>query len=42
MLEERDPDLKEEEDIIMEYIREEHWRNVAEDVKDKMKIHSVR
>ena len=28
--EERDPDLNEEEGIILDAIREEHWRDVAE------------
>ena len=28
--EERDPDLNEEEDIIMDGIRDEHWRDIAE------------
>ena len=27
---ERDPDLNEEEDIILDEIREERWRDVAE------------
>ena len=31
MSEERDPDLDEEEDIIMNNTRDEHWRDVAED-----------
>ena len=30
VLEERDPDLNEEEDIRMEYSVEEHWRDVDE------------
>ena len=29
--EEGDLDLNEEEDIITEYIRDEHWSDVAED-----------
>ena len=29
LLEERDPDLDEEEDIIITVSREEHWRGVA-------------
>ena len=37
--EERDPDLDEEEDIRMEYSREEHWKYFYEDDKDKSKIH---
>ena len=31
MSEEIDPDLDEEEDIIMNNTRYEHWRDVAED-----------
>ena len=30
MVKERDPDLNEEEDIILDAIMEEHWRDVAE------------
>ena len=37
--EERDPDLNEEEDIRMDEIREDHWRDVAEEGDDKKKIH---
>ena len=42
MAEERDPDLNEEEDIILDEIREEHWRDVAEEGDDKKKIHELR
>ena len=42
MLEEIDPDLNEDKDIIMEVIREKHWRDVAEDGEDKSKIHVMR
>ena len=40
--EERDPDLIEEEYIRMEYSREEHCRDVADDGDDKNKIHVQR
>ena len=39
--EERDMDLNEEEDIIMEDRREENWRHISEDGEDKIKIHSL-
>ena len=42
VLEERDTDLNEEEDIIIEDIREEHWRDVYEDGKDKSNIYALR
>ena len=42
VMEERDPDLNEEEDIIMGAIREEHWRDVSEEGDDKKKIHALR
>ena len=35
VLEERDPDVNEEEDIRMEDSREEHWRNVDYYGEDK-------
>ena len=34
-------DLNEEEGTIMEDIKEEHWRDVAEDGDDKKKIHAL-
>ena len=40
--EERDPDLNEEEDIRFGEIRDEHWRDVAEEGDDKKKIHELR
>ena len=40
--EERDPDLNEEEDIILDEIRKENGRNVAEEGDDKKKIHALR
>ena len=42
MVEERYPYLNEEEDIIIDEIREEHWRDVAEEGDDKKKIHVLR
>ena len=40
--EERDLDLNKEVDIRMEYIREEHWRYVSENGKDKKKIYALK
>ena len=40
--EERDPEMNEQQDIRMEENREEYWRDVAEDGKDKRKIDSLR
>ena len=40
-MEEREPYLNEEEDIIMEDSREEHWRDVAEDCEDKSKTQTL-
>ena len=42
VLEERDPDLNGEEDTRMEDSREEHWRDIADDGKDKSKIYYLR
>ena len=39
--EERYPDLTEEEDIIMNEIRENHWRDVSEECDNKKKIHAL-
>ena len=41
MVEERDPDLNEMEDIRFDKIREDHWRDLAEENKDKKKIHAL-
>ena len=38
----RDPDLYEEEDIILDAIREEHWRGVSEEGDDNNNIHALR
>ena len=40
--EERDPDLNEEEDIVLDKIREEHWRDIAEEGDDKKRIYALR
>ena len=42
MAEERDPYLNEEEDIRLDAIREDHWRDVAEEGDDKKNIHALR
>ena len=41
MEEHRDPDLNEEEDIRMDEIRDEHWRDVAEEGNNNNNIHSL-
>ena len=41
VLEEIDTDLNEEEDIIMDEIMDEHWRDVAYEGEDKKKIHAL-
>ena len=40
MSEERYPNLNEEEDIIIDVIREDHWRGVAEEVNDNDNMHA--
>ena len=42
MAEERDPDLNEEEDIILDISREDHWNYVAEEGYYKKNLHSLR
>ena len=42
MLEERDPDLNEEEDIRLYEFREDHWKDAAEEGDDKKKICALR
>ena len=42
MFEEIVPYLNEEEDIIMTYSREDHWKNVANYDEDRCNIHSLR
>ena len=41
VLEERDLDLNEQEDIIMDKIRDEHWKGVSEEYEDKKDIHAL-
>ena len=41
VLEERYPDLNEEEGIITGEMRDGHWRGVVEEVEDKNKIHAL-
>ena len=40
--EERDPDLNEDEDIILDAIREDHWRDIYDEGEDKKNIHVLR
>ena len=42
MVEERDPDLNEMEDIRFDGIWEDHWRDLVEENDDKKKIHALR
>ena len=42
VLEERDLDLNEEENITMEDSMEDHWRDVSDDGQDKMKTHALK
>ena len=42
MAEERDPDLNEEEDIILDAISEDHWRDVSKKGDDKKNVHALR
>ena len=42
VVEERDPDLDELDDIRFDKIREYHWRYLAEESNDKKKIHALR
>ena len=42
MAEEIYPDLNEDKDIRLDVIKEEHWRDVAEEGDDKKKIHDLR
>ena len=42
VLEERNPDLNEDEDIIMEDSRAEHWRDFDKDGEDNSNIHAPR
>ena len=40
--EERYPNLNEEEDIRLDTIMEEHWRDVSDEGDEKKKIHALR
>ena len=42
VVEERDPDLNEMEDIRFDEIWEDHWRDLAEENNNKKKIHALR
>ena len=41
VVEERDTDLNEEEALRLDEIREEHWRDVAEEGDDEKNIHAL-
>ena len=41
MVEERDPDLDEMDDIRFDEIWEDHWRDLAEENDDKKKIRAL-
>ena len=41
MAEERDPDLKEMEDIRFDEIWEDHWRDIGEENDYKKNIHAL-
>ena len=40
--EERDPDLNQKEDIRLDEIWEEHWRDISQEGDDKKNIHALR
>ena len=42
MIEERDTDLNEMEDNRFDEIREDHWKDIAEENYEKKKIHALR
>ena len=42
MVEERYPDLDEMDDIRFDEIREDHWKDLAEESNNKKKIHALR
>ena len=42
VVEERDPDLDKMEDIAFDEIREDHWRDLAEESNDKKKVNALR
>ena len=41
VVQERDPDLNEMEDIRFDEIREDHWRDLAKENDDNKKIHAL-
>ena len=41
MSEESDPELKEEENIIMEDSTEDHWKDIYDDGKDRININAL-
>ena len=41
VLEDRDPDLNDEEDVRLDSIRKENWSDVAEEGDNKNNIHSL-
>ena len=41
MVEERDPELDEMEEVRFDEIREDHWRDLVEESNDKKKIHAL-
>ena len=42
VVEDRDPDLDEMDDIRFDEIWEDHWRDLAKESNDKKKIHALR
>ena len=42
MVEERDPELDDMEDVRFDKIWEDHWRDLAEESNDKKNIHALR
>ena len=42
MVEERDPDLNDMDDIRFDKIREDHWRDLGEESNNKKKIRALR
>ena len=42
MVEERDPDLDEMDDIRFDEIQEDHWRDLVEESNNKKNIHALR
>ena len=40
--EKRDPDLNEKDDIVLDTLREDHWRDVAYEGDDKKNIYTLK